>query len=322
MVVTDPSRICSHASMQIAHHETVDVPASNMKKSIAQILLSEGYIKGFTVIDDGVQGLVRINLKYGPDKIKAITGLKRISAPACGFTPAKTRSPRFSGFRHRDHIHQQGRYDQPGSARAGRGRRSARLRLVSCQDPNPISKRCSPMSRIGKLPVSVPAGVTITVEKDNTVNVQGPKGQLSTKIDGAMKIEIEDGVLRVLRPDDDKENRALHGLSRSLIHNMVVGVTNGFTKNLEIVGVGYRAQKNGQNLVLNMGYSHPVEFAPSGITFDVPSPNKIHVAGIDKQLVGQIAADIRGVRPPEPYKGKGIKYENEIIRRKEGKTGK
>lgn len=179
------------------------------------------------------------------------------------------------------------------------------------------------MSRIGKLPVSVPAGVTITVEKDNTVNVQGPKGQLSTKIDGAMKIEIEDGVLRVLRPDDDKENRALHGLSRSLIHNMVVGVTNGFTKNLEIVGVGYRAQKSGQNLVLNVGYSHPVEFAPpSGITFDVPSPNKIHVAGIDKQLVGQIAADIRGVRPPEPYKGKGIKYENETVRRKEGKTGK
>lgn len=179
------------------------------------------------------------------------------------------------------------------------------------------------MSRIGKLPVSVPAGVTITVEKDNTVNVKGPKGQLSTKIDNAMKIEIEDGVLRVFRPDDDKENRALHGLSRSLIHNMVVGVTNGFTKNLDIVGVGYRAQKNGQNLVLNMGYSHPVEFAPpSGITFDVPAPNKIHVLGIDKQLVGQIAADIRGVRPPEPYKGKGIKYENEIIRRKEGKTGK
>ncbi len=179
------------------------------------------------------------------------------------------------------------------------------------------------MSRIGKLPVSVPAGVTITVDKDNTVNVKGPKGQLSTKIDSAMKIELEDGVLRVVRPDDKKENRALHGLSRSLINNMVVGVTSGYSKSLDVIGVGYRAQKSGQNLVLNIGYSHPVEFAPTGgITFDVPTPNKINISGIDKQLVGQIAADIRKVRPPEPYKGKGIKYENETVRRKEGKTGK
>ncbi|MGI6151905.1 MAG: 50S ribosomal protein L6 [Christensenellales bacterium] len=179
------------------------------------------------------------------------------------------------------------------------------------------------MSRIGKLPVSVPAGVTITVANDNTVTVKGPKGQLSTNIDRSMKVEIEDGVLRVLRPDDNKESRSLHGLSRSLIHNMVVGVTEGYAKKLEIVGVGFRAQKNGQNLVLNVGYSHPVEFAPpSGITFDVPSPNKITVSGIDKQLVGQVAADIRNARRPEPYKGKGIKYENEVVRRKEGKTGK
>jgi len=179
------------------------------------------------------------------------------------------------------------------------------------------------MSRIGKLPVSVPAGVTITVANDNTVTVKGPKGQLSTRIHKSMKVEVENGVLRVLRSDDEKETRALHGLSRSLIHNMVVGVTSGFSKNLEIVGVGYRAQKNGQNLVLNMGYSHPVEITPpSGITFDVPAPNKITVSGIDKQLVGQVAADIRNVRRPEPYKGKGIKYENEVVRRKEGKTGK
>ena len=134
---------------------------------------------------------------------------------------------------------------------------------------------------------------------------------------------MEEGVLLVKRPSDDKEHKALHGLSRSLIHNMVVGVTSGYQKNLDIVGVGYRAQMQGTKLVLNVGYSHPVEFeAPAGITFEVPNPNRISVLGISKQQVGQMAADIRKVRPPEPYKGKGIKYENEFVRRKEGKTGK
>ena len=179
------------------------------------------------------------------------------------------------------------------------------------------------MSRIGKLPVSIPAGVTITVAADNTVTVKGPKGELSQKISPKMIIEQDAGVLHVKRPDDEKESRALHGLSRTLINNMVVGVTAGFSKNLDIVGVGYRVQKNGANLTLNMGYSHPVEvIAPEGITLDAPGPNKIVVSGIDKQLVGQVAADIRKIRKPEPYKGKGIKYENEVIRRKEGKTGK
>lgn len=179
------------------------------------------------------------------------------------------------------------------------------------------------MSRIGKLPVSIPAGVTITVAADNTVTVKGPKGELSQKISLKMIIEQDAGVLHVKRPDDEKESRALHGLSRSLINNMVQGVTAGFSKSLDIVGVGYRVQKNGSNLTLNMGFSHPVEvIAPKGITLDAPGPNKIVVSGIDKQLVGQVAADIRKIRKPEPYKGKGIKYENEVIRRKEGKTGK
>lgn len=179
------------------------------------------------------------------------------------------------------------------------------------------------MSRIGKLPVSIPAGVTITVAADNTVTVKGPKGELSQKISPKMIIEQDAGVLHVKRPDDEKESRALHGLSRSLINNMVQGVTAGFSKSLDIVGVGYRVQKNGSNLTLNMGFSHPVEVvAPKGITLDAPGPNKIVVSGIDKQLVGQVAADIRKIRKPEPYKGKGIKYENEVIRRKEGKTGK
>ena len=179
------------------------------------------------------------------------------------------------------------------------------------------------MSRIGKLPINIPGGVTITVGDDNTVNVKGPKGQLSEKISPDMEISMEEGVLLVKRPSDDKEHKALHGLSRSLIHNMVVGVTSGYQKNLDIVGVGYRAQMQGAKLVLNVGYSHPVEFeAPAGITFEVPNPNRISVLGISKQQVGQMAADIRKVRPPEPYKGKGIKYENEFVRRKEGKTGK
>ncbi len=179
------------------------------------------------------------------------------------------------------------------------------------------------MSRIGKLPIQIPAGVTITVSDDNTVTVKGPKGQLAEKISNDMILSMENGVMSVKRPSDAKRHRALHGLSRTLINNMVQGVTTGFTKNLDIVGTGYRAQKQGNKLVINVGYSHPVEFEePAGIQFDVPAPNKIVVHGADKQKVGQIAADIRKVRPPEPYKGKGIKYDTEVVRRKEGKTGK
>ena len=179
------------------------------------------------------------------------------------------------------------------------------------------------MSRIGKLPINIPGGVTITVGDDNTVVVKGPKGELSEKISPKMELSMEDGVLTVKRPNDLKENRALHGLSRTLINNMVVGVTTGYSKTLEIVGVGYRAQKQGNKQVLNLGYSHPVEFEePQGITFDVPTPNKVVVSGINKQQVGQMAADIRIKRAPEPYKGKGIRYEGEYVRRKEGKTGK
>ena len=164
------------------------------------------------------------------------------------------------------------------------------------------------MSRIGKLPITIPAGVTITVSDDNTVTVKGPKGQLSEKISPRIKVSMDAGILKVERPTDEKEDRSLHGLSRTLINNMVVGTTKGFEKKLEINGTGYRAQKNGNKLVLNVGYSHPVEFEEG--------------EGIDKQKVGQIAADVRAVREPEPYKGKGIKYDYEVIIRKEGKTGK
>lgn len=178
------------------------------------------------------------------------------------------------------------------------------------------------MSRIGKMPIELPAGVEVKISAENEVSVKGPKGTLSQAFDKQIKIELNDNVITVSRPNDIKEVRALHGLTRSLLNNMVIGVTQGFTKELDINGVGYRAAKQGKKLVLNLGYSHQVEVEEiDGITIDVPNPNKLIVSGIDKQKVGQFAANIREKRPPEPYKGKGIKYADEFIKRKEGKTG-
>ena len=178
------------------------------------------------------------------------------------------------------------------------------------------------MSRIGNAPIEIPAGVTVTLGEENLVTVKGPKGELSRHIHPEMKVTVEGNIVKVERPSDDKTHRSLHGLSRTLIHNMVLGVTEGFSKSLEINGVGYRAQKQGKNLNLSLGFSHPVIVEPpAGISFDVPSANAIVVNGIDKETVGQIAAEIRGLREPEPYKGKGIKYAGEHIRRKEGKAG-
>lgn len=177
------------------------------------------------------------------------------------------------------------------------------------------------MSRIGRMPIAVPQGVTLTIE-GNLVSVKGPKGELSREIHPDMILEMDNNVLTVKRPTDEKNHRALHGLSRTLINNMVVGVTKGFTKTLEIAGVGYRAAKSGTKLNLTLGFSHPVEVEPpKGITIDVPAPNKIIVSGIDKEVVGALAAKIRGYREPEPYKGKGVKYEGEVVRRKVGKAG-
>ena len=178
------------------------------------------------------------------------------------------------------------------------------------------------MSRIGKMPIAVPAGVEVTVAEGNLVTVKGPKGTLTQQLQPSMTIKQEGAELLVSRPDDGKENRALHGLTRALLHNMVVGVSEGFKKTLEINGVGYRAAKEGNELVMNLGYSHPVKVAEiEGITIDVPSQNQIVISGPDKQKVGQFAANVREKRPPEPYKGKGIKYADETIRRKVGKTG-
>ncbi len=177
------------------------------------------------------------------------------------------------------------------------------------------------MSRIGRMPIVIPAGVTVKVD-GNLVSVKGPKGELSRTVPKDMIIEIENNTIFVKRPSDEKEHRSLHGLTRTLIANMVTGVTEGFKKTLEIVGVGYRAAKAGSNVNLSLGFSHPVIVEPpKGITLDVPAPNKIVISGIDKEVVGQLAAQIRGFREPEPYKGKGIRYEGEYVRRKVGKAG-
>ena len=179
------------------------------------------------------------------------------------------------------------------------------------------------MSRIGKLPVVVPSGVTVTVGEGNMLTVKGPKGTLSRKLSADMNIAQEDGQLTIERPNDLKRFKSLHGLTRTLINNMVVGVTEGYVKRLEINGTGYRAAKSGKKLTLNLGFSHPVEMEdPEGVTSEVDGTNKIIISGIDKEKVGQYAANIRAKRPPEPYKGKGVKYEDERIRRKAGKAGK
>ena len=178
------------------------------------------------------------------------------------------------------------------------------------------------MSRIGRMPITVPAGVEVNVADGNVVTVKGPKGTLTQNLHPNMTITQEGNVITVTRPNDLKENRSLHGLTRTLLNNMVVGVTEGYTKKLEVNGVGYRVAKEGNKLVMNLGYSHQVTMEEKdGITIEVPDPNHINIVGCDKQLVGQFAAEVREKRPPEPYKGKGIKYADEVIRRKVGKTG-
>ena len=178
------------------------------------------------------------------------------------------------------------------------------------------------MSRIGRAPITVPAGVEVKVDANNHITVKGPKGTLERDLVPQIKVEVNEGVINVTRPNDEKQNRSLHGLTRTLVANMVTGVTEGFKKTLEVNGVGYRCTKEGNKLVLNIGYSHPVNVEEiDGISIEVPNANTVVINGIDKQKVGQFAADVRAKRPPEPYKGKGIKYSDEVVRRKEGKTG-
>lgn len=179
------------------------------------------------------------------------------------------------------------------------------------------------MSRIGRMPIEVPQGVEVKLGAGNEITVKGPKATLSRVLHPDMQITVENGLVTVTRPSENKTHRSLHGLTRTLINNMIIGVTEGYSKTLEINGVGYRAQKQGNKLVMNLGYSHNVEMEePEGVKVEVPNPNQVIITGSDKQAVGEFAAKVREKRPPEPYKGKGIKYADEVIRRKEGKTGK
>jgi large subunit ribosomal protein L6 len=179
------------------------------------------------------------------------------------------------------------------------------------------------MSRVGKKPIEVPADVTVTINNDNTVVVKGPKGELTRTFNKDITIEQEGTIITLVRPSDSKDHRTIHGTTRALLANMITGVSQGFERGLELVGVGYRAQLQGEKLVLSVGFSHPVEFTPEdGIQVEVPTNTKIIIRGIDKERVGALASNVRQVRPPEPYKGKGIRYEGEVVRRKEGKTGK
>ena len=179
------------------------------------------------------------------------------------------------------------------------------------------------MSRVGKKPIEVPADVTVTIGKNNDVTVKGPKGELTRTFNADIKIEKEENVVTLTRPSESKDHRTIHGTTRALLANMVEGVSKGFERTLELVGVGYRASLQGEKLVLNVGFSHPVEFTPEdGLVVEVPTNTKIIIRGINKERVGALASNIRQVRPPEPYKGKGIRYEGEVVRRKEGKTGK
>lgn len=178
------------------------------------------------------------------------------------------------------------------------------------------------MSRIGRMPITLPAGVDVTIDAGNVVTVKGPKGTVTQQLSNKMTLSQEGNVISVTRPNDEKENRSLHGLTRTLLSNMVTGVTEGYKKELDVNGVGYKVAKEGKKLIMNIGFSHQVIVEEEdGISIDAPTPNKIVISGIDKQKVGQFAAEVREKRPPEPYKGKGIKYSDEVIRRKEGKTG-
>ena len=293
------------------------MPASNLKKAIAQILLDEGYIKSFQVVEDGTQGVIRIALKYLPGKEKVITGLRRVSKPGLRvYAGADEPAPRPQGPRHRHHFHIQGRHDRQEGESQPRRRRSPRVCLVR--------RRNNIMSRIGKMPITVPAGVEVTVQADNVVTVKGPKGTLTKAFHPDMIIQgRRRRPHRGPVPTTRRQHRSLHGLTPHPDPQHGGGRDQGLlSKELDVNGVGYRVAKQGKQLVMNLGYSHQVFVDEiDGITIDAPTPNKIVISGIDKQVVGQFAAEVRGKRPPEPYKGKGIKYTTEVIRRKEGKTG-
>ena len=288
-----------------ADHEYAEIPASKFKAEIARILDEQGYIESYSVEPARVGEVLRVKLKYTEDRRSVISGLKRVSRPGRRtYTHSRRGAEGARRHGHRDRLDVEGRHDRTPGAPGGRRWRGRGVRLVS---------------RIGKQPIAVPEGVQVQIEPE-IVRVNGPRGELSERKSREIAVEQQDSDIVVTRPTDRKEHRALHGLTRSLIANMIEGVTSGFEKRLEIQGVGYRAALRGKNIELSVGYSHPVQIeAPDGVEFEVPQPTQVIVKGSSKQAVGEIAAQIRKVRPPEPYKGKGIRYVGEYVQRKVGK---
>src|SRR5579875_1930274 len=314
MTMTDPvaDMLTRLRNANTAYHDTVTMPHSKIKVHIAEILQQEGYIAGWKVEDAEVGRNLVISLKFGPSRERAIAGLKRVSKPGLRVYARKDNLPRVLGGLGVAIISTSSGLmtDKQANKKGVAGKCS------------PTSGRGSAMSRIGRMPVTVPSGVDVTID-GRSVTVRGPKGTLSMQVTEPIEVSHSDGVITVTRPSDEGEIRALHGLSRSLIANMVTGVTEGYRKTLEIVGVGYRVQARGSDLEFSLGYSHPVPVSPpDGITFHVESPTRFTVEGIDKQQVGEVAANIRKLRKPDPYKGKGVRYQGEQVRRKAGKAGK
>jgi large subunit ribosomal protein L6 len=295
-MLTDPiaDMLTRVRNANTAMHDEVPMPSSKQKVALADVLQREGYIVGYEVAPSpkGVGEILTIKMKYSPDRDRTISGLRRISTPGLRVYRKADSLPRVLG---------------------GLG-----VAVLSTS-----GERRLLMSRIGQAPITIPAGVDVTIE-GRVVKVRGPKGELTRTVPATISVQKVDHELHVSRPNDERENRALHGLTRSLVNNMVIGVTDGFRKNLEIVGVGYRAEAQGPDAIrLALGFSHPVNVkAPEGITFEVPAVTQIVVSGIDKEVVGQVAADIRSIRKPEPYKGKGVRYQGERVLRKAGKAGK
>ena len=275
-----------------AMHDRTEMPSSRLKEQIARILKEEGYITDYHVQKGESFDTLVVQLKYGRSRERVITDLKRVSKPGRRVYARKDRLPRVLG---------------------GMG-----VAILSTSN-GLVTSRTAEESRIGKQPVELPSGVNVSISPGR-VMVNGPLGELAQEVPARMKIEQSDGQVVVTRPTERGDDRALHGLTRTLIANMVEGVTKGFEKRLELQGVGYRASLQGTDLRLDVGYSHPVVLkAPQRISFEVPTPTEVIVKGIDKQQVGQTAAEVRKVRPPEPYKGKGIRYQGEYVRRKVGK---
>jgi len=301
-----------------AQHRVVEIPASNLKKEITKILFEKGYILNYKFVDEVPCGIIKIALKYNPvDKVNAIKKLTRISTPGLRQYVGYKEMPRvLNGLGIAILSTSKGVMTDKEAKDPQNRRRSFVLHLLIEEEQS--------MSRIGKLPIQIPSGVTVTM-KDSVATVKGPKGTLSQYVNPDIEVKIEDGIMTVSRPTDERQHRSLHGLYRSLLNNMVVGVSEGYKKELELVGVGYRASNTGQLLELSLGYTHNIYMQlPDEVKLETKTErNKnplIILESADKQLIGQVCSKIRSFRKPEPYKGKGVRFVGEVVRRKSGKS--